>query len=142
MAEVQKVYQSQGVGIHDKHIEVVLRQLLRRVMIRATGDTELLPGELIDRFSVSKLRLLRGDVDSDGDLGLADAVATLNALFLGRPLPCLAAGNADGEGGVNIADPIYLLTYLCLGGPPPAPPFPECGPLPEAARVFCERNGC
>ncbi|MBV7330073.1 DNA-directed RNA polymerase subunit beta' [Chloroflexi bacterium TSY] len=50
LGEVQKVYQSQGVGIHDKHIEVVLRQLLRRVMIRATGDTELLPGELIDRF--------------------------------------------------------------------------------------------
>ncbi|MCB9148776.1 MAG: DNA-directed RNA polymerase subunit beta' [Caldilineaceae bacterium] len=50
LGEVQKVYQSQGVGIHDKHIEVVLRQLLRRVMVRATGDTELLPGELIDRF--------------------------------------------------------------------------------------------
>ncbi|MEM7126463.1 MAG: DNA-directed RNA polymerase subunit beta' [Chloroflexota bacterium] len=47
---VQIVYQSQGVGIHDKHIEVVLRQLLRRILIRATGDTELLPGELIDRF--------------------------------------------------------------------------------------------
>jgi DNA-directed RNA polymerase subunit beta' len=47
---VQKVYRSQGVGIHDKHIEVVLRQLLRRIMIRATGDTDLLPGELVDRF--------------------------------------------------------------------------------------------
>lgn len=50
LGQVQQVYQSQGVGIHDKHIEVVLRQLLRRVMIRATGDTELLPGELTDRF--------------------------------------------------------------------------------------------
>jgi len=50
LEQVQQVYQSQGVGIHDKHIEVVLRQLLRRVMIRATGDTELLPGELVDRF--------------------------------------------------------------------------------------------
>ena len=50
LGEVQKVYRSQGVGIHDKHIEVVLRQLLRRIMVRATGDTELLPGELIDRF--------------------------------------------------------------------------------------------
>ncbi len=48
--EVQKVYRSQGVGIHDKHIEVVLRQLLRRILVRATGDTELLPGELVDRF--------------------------------------------------------------------------------------------
>ncbi len=50
LGEVQKVYRSQGVGIHDKHIEVVLRQLLRRIMVRATGDTELLPGELVDRF--------------------------------------------------------------------------------------------
>jgi len=48
--EVQKVYRSQGVGIHDKHIEVILRQLLRRIMVRASGDTDLLPGELIDRF--------------------------------------------------------------------------------------------
>ncbi len=48
--EVQKVYRSQGVAIHDKHIEVVLRQLLRRILVRATGDTELLPGELVDRF--------------------------------------------------------------------------------------------
>ncbi|RME50540.1 MAG: DNA-directed RNA polymerase subunit beta', partial [Caldilineae bacterium] len=50
LEQVQQVYRSQGVSIHDKHIEVVLRQLLRRVMIRATGDTEFLPGELVDRF--------------------------------------------------------------------------------------------
>lgn len=50
LGEVQKVYRSQGVGIHDKHIEVILRQLLRRIMVRASGDTDLLPGELIDRF--------------------------------------------------------------------------------------------
>ncbi len=50
LSEVQRVYRSQGVGIHDKHIEVILRQLLRRVMVRTTGDTDLLPGELLDRF--------------------------------------------------------------------------------------------
>ena len=50
LEQVQQVYRSQGVAIHDKHIEVVLRQLLRRVLVRATGDTDLLPGELIDRF--------------------------------------------------------------------------------------------
>jgi DNA-directed RNA polymerase subunit beta' len=50
LEQVQQVYRSQGVAIHDKHIEVILRQLLRRVMIRATGDTDFLPGELIDRF--------------------------------------------------------------------------------------------
>jgi DNA-directed RNA polymerase subunit beta' len=50
LGEVQKVYRSQGVPIHDKHIEVILRQLLRRVAITGTGDTEFLPGELVDRF--------------------------------------------------------------------------------------------
>ena len=55
LAEVQRVYRSQGVGIHDKHIEIVLRQLLRRVMIRATGDSDLLPGELIDRFRLDDI---------------------------------------------------------------------------------------
>jgi DNA-directed RNA polymerase subunit beta' len=50
LAEVQKVYRSQGVSIHDKHIEVILRQLFRRVAITGTGDTEFLPGELVDRF--------------------------------------------------------------------------------------------
>ncbi|MCB0042306.1 MAG: DNA-directed RNA polymerase subunit beta', partial [Caldilinea sp.] len=50
LSEVQRVYRSQGVNIHDKHIEVILRQLLRRVMVRTAGDTDLLPGELLDRF--------------------------------------------------------------------------------------------
>ncbi len=47
--EVQAVYRSQGVGIHDKHIEVIVRQMLRRITIIESGDTELLPGELADR---------------------------------------------------------------------------------------------
>ena len=50
LEEVQKVYRSQGVAIHDKHIEVIIRQLLRRVIVRSTGDTDFLPGELVDRF--------------------------------------------------------------------------------------------
>jgi len=47
--EVQKVYRSQGVAIHDKHIEVVISQMLRKVRIDGPGDTDLLPGELIER---------------------------------------------------------------------------------------------
>ncbi|TAK22918.1 MAG: DNA-directed RNA polymerase subunit beta' [Chloroflexota bacterium] len=49
--EVQKVYRSQGVTINDKHIEIIVRQMLRKVRIETQGDTDLLPGELIDRFS-------------------------------------------------------------------------------------------
>jgi len=46
--EVQKVYRSQGVNINDKHIEVIVRQMLRKVRVDSPGDTELLPGELVD----------------------------------------------------------------------------------------------
>ena len=48
--EVQKVYRSQGVNINDKHIGVIIRQMLSKVRIDSSGDTELVPGELIDRF--------------------------------------------------------------------------------------------
>ena len=48
--EVQRVYRSQGVNINDKHIEIIIHQMLSKVRIDASGDTELLPGELIDRF--------------------------------------------------------------------------------------------
>ncbi|WP_265520625.1 DNA-directed RNA polymerase subunit beta' [Oerskovia flava] len=47
--EVQEVYRSQGVDIHDKHIEVIVRQMLRRVTVLDSGDAHLLPGELAER---------------------------------------------------------------------------------------------
>ena len=46
--EVHTVYRSQGVDIHDKHIEVIVHQMTRRVTIIDSGDTDLLPGELVD----------------------------------------------------------------------------------------------
>ncbi|GAB2932628.1 DNA-directed RNA polymerase subunit beta' [Streptomyces mayteni] len=49
VGEVQKVYNAQGVAIHDKHIEIIVRQMLRRVTIIESGDAELLPGELVER---------------------------------------------------------------------------------------------
>ena len=48
--EVQEVYRSQGVSIHDKHIEVILRQMLRRVQVETSGDTEFIPGDVVDKF--------------------------------------------------------------------------------------------
>ncbi|HNM97800.1 MAG TPA: DNA-directed RNA polymerase subunit beta', partial [Marmoricola sp.] len=47
--EVQAVYRSQGVSIHDKHIEIIVRQMLRRVTVIESGDTKLLPSDLVDR---------------------------------------------------------------------------------------------
>ena len=48
--EVQKVYKSQGVTINDKHIEIIVRQMLRKVRIDQPGDVDLLPTELVDRL--------------------------------------------------------------------------------------------
>ena len=50
LSEVQKVYRLQGVDINDKHLEVVVRQMTRKIKVTDSGDTELLPGTMIDIF--------------------------------------------------------------------------------------------
>jgi DNA-directed RNA polymerase subunit beta' len=50
LAEVQNVYRSQGVKINDKHIEIILNQMLRKVKVEDAGDSKFLPGEVLDRF--------------------------------------------------------------------------------------------
>ncbi|MFD3812669.1 DNA-directed RNA polymerase subunit beta' [Rhodococcus sp. NPDC058639] len=59
--EVQEVYRSQGVSIHDKHIEVIVRQMLRRVTIIDSGATEFLPGSLVERseFEAANRRVVQ-----------------------------------------------------------------------------------
>jgi len=47
--EIQEVYRSQGVSIHDKHIEIIVRQMLKRITVLEPGDADLLPGELVER---------------------------------------------------------------------------------------------
>tara|TARA_B100000029_G_scaffold204837_1_gene202818 strand:+ start:2554 stop:7038 length:4485 start_codon:yes stop_codon:yes gene_type:complete len=49
--QVQQVYTSQGVAIHDKHIEIILRQMLRRVQVESTGDSDFIPGQMVDKFA-------------------------------------------------------------------------------------------
>ena len=48
VSEVQKVYRDQGVSIHDKHIELIVRQMTRRVAVQEPGDSDFLPGERVD----------------------------------------------------------------------------------------------
>jgi DNA-directed RNA polymerase subunit beta' len=50
VAEVQDVYASQGVDINDKHVEVIARQMMRKLTVLEAGDAEFLPGQLVDRF--------------------------------------------------------------------------------------------
>jgi DNA-directed RNA polymerase subunit beta' len=54
VGEVQKVYKSQGVEIHDKHIELIVRQMLKKVRVETNGDTELLPGQLVDKVVLER----------------------------------------------------------------------------------------
>ncbi|HVL82377.1 MAG TPA: DNA-directed RNA polymerase subunit beta' [Actinomycetota bacterium] len=65
--EVQQVYASQGVTIHDKHIELVAKQMLRRISVVEPGDTEFLPGQLVDRnlFQATNQRV----VEAGGEPG-------------------------------------------------------------------------
>ncbi|HEY89490.1 MAG TPA: DNA-directed RNA polymerase subunit beta' [Thermoflexia bacterium] len=62
--EIQQVYRSQGVNINDKHFEVIIRKMLSMVLITETGDTEFLPGDLVDRLVVEKAN--RGIVQQGG----------------------------------------------------------------------------
>mgnify|MGYP000175813763 FL=1 len=59
--EVHTVYRSQGVDIHDKHIEVIVHQMLRRITVIDSGDTDLLPGELVDqaRFKAANMKAVK-----------------------------------------------------------------------------------
>ena len=53
--QVQEVYRLQGVIINDKHIETILRQMLKKIEIKTSGDSDLLPGEIIDRFKFDSM---------------------------------------------------------------------------------------
>jgi DNA-directed RNA polymerase subunit beta' len=68
--EVQSVYRSQGVEIADKHIEVIVRQMTRKVRIEEPGETILLPGELLERFD------LEAENEKARQQGLREALAS------------------------------------------------------------------
>jgi DNA-directed RNA polymerase subunit beta' len=54
VAEVQKVYRSQGVDINDKHIEIIVRQMMKKVRVEQKGETTYLPGQLVDRHELAQ----------------------------------------------------------------------------------------
>ena len=70
--EVQEVYRSQGVSIHDKHIEIIIRQMLKRVNVLESGDTDLLPGELVERPKFEEVN--RAVVEASGTSASGRAV--------------------------------------------------------------------
>src|SRR5204863_4378169 len=82
VGEVQKVYKSQGVEIHDKHIELICRQMLKKVRVESNGDTDLLPGQLVDKV------VLERENDRVGRDG--GELATFEPLILGITKASLA----------------------------------------------------
>ncbi len=61
--EVQEVYKSQGVDINDKHIELIVRQMLKKVRVDQKGDTDYLPGQFVDRFEFARIN---DDIETAG----------------------------------------------------------------------------
>lgn len=73
LSEVQKVYRLQGVDINDKHLEVVVRQMTRKVKVEESGDSELLPGTMIDIFDFedeNERVLAQGGIPAEGKISL------------------------------------------------------------------------
>ncbi|MEL6739719.1 MAG: DNA-directed RNA polymerase subunit beta', partial [Planctomycetota bacterium] len=89
LEEVQNVYRAQGVGINDKHIELILSQMLRKVRVENPGDTDLLPHEVVDKFNFRQknyqmAEMVRvaeagGTALRVGDLITKDAIKEANA---------------------------------------------------------------
>ena len=75
-SEVQKVYRQQGVDINDKHIEVIVRQMMRKVRVEESGDTNLLSGAMVDVLEL---------MDANEDIARRNAAGEVNA-ETGEPL--------------------------------------------------------
>ncbi len=90
--EIQDVYRLQGVTINDKHIEVIVRQMLQKVEITDTGDTDLIKGEQIDRVEFDEVNALveKARKGQPGDARSArhhESIAANEVVHLGGVVP-------------------------------------------------------
>ena len=86
--EVQRVYRMQGVDINDKHIEVIVRQMMKKVKVEDAGDTELLPSSLVEKSEFeTENEIIRQRIE-DGEEGLREA--TCQPMLLGITKASLA----------------------------------------------------
>ena len=72
VSEVQEVYKSQGVDINDKHIELIVRQMMKKVRVDQKGDTDLLPGQFVDRFDYARIN--QAVQDAGGETAQAEEI--------------------------------------------------------------------
>ncbi len=82
ISEVQKVYRLQGVDINDKHIEVIVRQMLRKIKVEDSGSSYLLPGSLVDRKEIDEInREIQDRIDNgEIDLSLVTTIPVLQGI--------------------------------------------------------------
>ena len=86
--EVQRVYRQQGVDINDRHIEVIVRQMMRKVRVENAGDTELLPGAMLDLFEFEKAN---EELNAKSEaMGLEMEPATCSPILMGITKASLA----------------------------------------------------
>ena len=85
---------------------------------------------------------IRGDVNSDVRVNIADAVRLVQRLFYGSTAAsCRAAADVDADGDLDITDPIRLINCRLRGGPVPDSPFPSCG-RDDGTNLGCATHGC
>jgi DNA-directed RNA polymerase subunit beta' len=83
VSEVRKIYRTTGVYIHEKHFEIIVREMLRSIQVEEPGDTKLLPGEIVDRFDYANLNA--------HVLAQGGELATAKTLLLGLTRTALAS---------------------------------------------------
>jgi len=102
LTEIQHVYQAQKQNINDKHIEIVVSQMLRKVKVENVGDTNLLPGDVIDKFTFQReIKRLAGSVrianKGDSDLKEDQVISKEELARINEPIVAIGGDPAEGK---------------------------------------------
>ncbi|MBU1670431.1 MAG: DNA-directed RNA polymerase subunit beta' [Actinobacteria bacterium] len=106
VSEVQKVYKDQGVDIHDKHIEIIVRQMLKRVTVSEPGDSDFLPGQLVD--------YMQFEVEADSVVADGGQPPTFKEVLLGITKASLATDSFLSA--ASFQETTRVLTDAALSG--------------------------
>jgi len=102
LVEIQNVYRAQNVKINDKHVEIIIAQMLRKVKVENTGDTDLLPADTLDKFKFRKANQQMADSvkisePGDTDLAIGAIIDKTELEKINEPILAIAGDPAQGE---------------------------------------------
>ena len=102
LVEIQNVYRAQNVKINDKHVEIIIAQMLRKVKVENTGDTDLLPGDTLDKFKFRKANQQMADSvkisePGDTDWAIGTIIDKAELEKSNEPILAIAGDPAQGE---------------------------------------------